>query len=224
MASYGVFFSFFILAWPSSFYPYQWSQSNFFVMMALHLWDNFQNWPFSGVLFVSKWFLSVVSQHCILCLSLIFYFDIICYCFSLHFHLKNCWLNFNSITCVHYPVGLLVVNVYFIGWYNYYCVSCTHYSVSCKHLLCRLYVCTYYSISCKHFAKFMSATLPLVCTSYCVSCMHYSSCTHYSVGCMPYSVSCVHYSVKLWKVWTQESFHCGQQKEPAIYSWSAALF
>ena len=121
-------------------------------------------------------------------------------------------------------ITLLVVNVYLVGWYNYYSVSCTHYSVSCKHLLFRLYVCTYYSISCKHFAKFMSVTLPLVCTSYCVSCMHYSSFTHYSVGCMPYSVSCVHDSVKLWKVWTQRSFHCGQQKEPAIYSWSASLF
>ena len=91
---------------------------------------------------------------------------------------------------------LSVVNIYSDG--------CMHIRVSC----------TYYSISCKHFAKFMSVTPSVVGTSYCISCTHYSSCTHCSVGCMPYSVSCVHYSVKLWKVWTQESFHCGQQKEP----------
>ena len=194
-------------------------------------WDNFQNTcrPFYGALFVSKLFFvsCIITFYCILHLSVIFYFAIICYCFSLHFHWKNYWLNFNSVTCVHYPVGCKIMYTSSVGIIitlsvvrtilsvvNIYPDGCMHIHISC----------TYYSISCKHFAKFMSVTPSVVGTSYCISCTHYSSCTHCSVGCMLYSVSCVHYSVKLWKVWTQESFHCGQQKEPATYSWSAALF
>ena len=99
---------------------------------------------------------------------------------------------------------LSVVNIYSVG-YMHICISCKHFATI---ISVTLSVVNIYSVSCMHN---------------CVSCTHYSSCRHYSVGCMPYSVSCVHYSVKLWKAATRESFHCGRLKEPATYSWSAAL-